>query len=387
MKKFKGIALISLIVSASLLTGCWDYREIDSLAIVAGMGIDQGEHGKKYHLAIDVVDMAGNSSSSGSNSAMFSKILQCDGDTIFDAIRDSIKLSGKRLYFGDCKVVVISEKLAEKGIIPVTELIDRDAEFRRTTDLFISRGKTATEVLKSPPMNETICSFEIDDMIKTDKKALAEEPYVRLFEANNMLASDGTALTLPVLVTSNKNNGTSQLYGAAVFKGSRLCGFLGGEETQYLSFIKDNIRFSILVLDKKFGGEGDTLEIFRSQTRINPLISNGKVKIAISIKIKADLGENGGKKTYSTLSGFEELEKIGEKTVNYNVKNLIKRVQKKFDSDIFGFGSAVNRKDPATWNELKLKWNKLFSTLECDVHTEIDIENSATLKERPKVGS
>ena len=47
---------IALIISIIFLTGCWDYSEIEDLAIASGMAIDIDEDGF-YIINVEIVDI------------------------------------------------------------------------------------------------------------------------------------------------------------------------------------------------------------------------------------------------------------------------------------------------------------------------------------------
>lgn len=76
--------------------------------MVAGFSIDKGETGSGYHMTFEVLDESGGGGNggSGSPSALRSTLIESDGDTIFDAVRNALKKSDKKLYFGECKAVI-----------------------------------------------------------------------------------------------------------------------------------------------------------------------------------------------------------------------------------------------------------------------------------------
>lgn len=381
MKNLKIILSVLLSVSILFLSGCWNYREIDKMLIIAGMGIDVGRDGKGYHITFDTIDMTGGRIKN-SKSSMESKTIESDGDTLFDAIRNVIRVSGKRLTANDMKIVVISPEIARSGILPIIDYFNRDAEFSRSIDFFVSKEKTASEIIKSKPISSTINSYEIHDMITADKKSLAKEPLSRLYEVNNMLGGEGISLITPAITLSQNNNDTSELSGTAVFKKDKLLGFLESDESKYLMFIKGKVKRGVLVLDKSDGIQDITLEIFKSKTDLKPEMLNGKVNMKINIQVEATLDENGSNVDYSKQNDFEKLEKMGEQTIKNHIVQIITKVQKEYDSDIFGFGSTIYRQEYETWNELKPNWDEEFKTLQYEINVKVRITNSAILAKK-----
>lgn len=386
MKKLKVIVIFLLTISTIFTTGCWNYREVESLSIVAGVGIDKSER-QKYHLTFDLVDMTGGGTSSGSESANpATTTIETDGRTIFEAIRNATKECGKRLYFSDCKVIVISSELAKEGISPIVDFFSRDAEIRRNIRIFVAKEQTAKELFKTKPVANTIVGYEIETMIEANQKYLSKNVPRRLFEVNNIIKSDGISLTVPIVKRSAANPETTQIGGTAIFKKDKLVGYVDNDEAQYIYIIKDEAKAGPLVLDKKINGNSITLELYSSKTWIKPVISNGEIKMEINVTAKAALAENETNKDYCSEDGIAKVQKLGEETIKNHCSRVIKTVQEQYGSDIFGFGLLVKYRYKSAWDELKANWDEKFKTVKYDINAKINITNSATLKSKTKVG-
>ena len=55
MKKKLVIIIFIIVMCPIILCGCWNYREIDSMAIVAGMAIDKDMVTKKYIVTTEII--------------------------------------------------------------------------------------------------------------------------------------------------------------------------------------------------------------------------------------------------------------------------------------------------------------------------------------------
>lgn len=404
MKRIKAAAILLLIICMMLLTGCWNYREVESLSIVAGFAIDPGEGGQKYHTTFEILDMSGNK-----NNQPKAELIETEGDTIFEAVRNSIKKCRNKLFFNDCRIVIINSQIAQNGISSVTDLLHRDAESRLTLNLVISQDKSAKEVLKSQGLSTPIISFEISDIINKNTTDLSKALDVKLYDTENLLNGEGVSLSLPAVKTekedvkegedgnqdgtqSNMQLSDSQsmnkqvtvpiISGTAVFKGDKLVGYLNSEETMDLLFIKNKVNGGVIVIKNSNEDDGDSLEIDKSTTTLKPVISNGEVKMQINIKCTAILGENNTSYDYGSAEGIEKLQQKANETLKSDIKNLISKVQTQYDSDIFGFGREIYRQDYSSWQELKPKWDEIFKSLQCDVKTDVEIKSTAIEKSR-----
>ena len=77
-----------------ILCGCWNYREIDNLAIVAGIAIDKDMVTNKYILTTEVIT----TQSQGVSSIISSELYSSEGDSVFGAVRNTIEKTGLRLF-------------------------------------------------------------------------------------------------------------------------------------------------------------------------------------------------------------------------------------------------------------------------------------------------
>lgn len=294
MKRKLYFLLVLLLINTTVLPGCWNYREIEQFAIVAGMAVDKGEQGN-YLLTVEVVDMH----EGGREGKIQSERVETYGDTLLDAIRNAIKISAKKLYWGHSEIVVLSQDVAKDGILEILDWLDRDAEPRLSTDLLVSKGMAASEVLEAQSMTMNIRSYEVNEMLDSQRN-LSKAPKVEVYEFINALTGQGVSAVLPAIrVTKNQGKNKSELSGTAVFKKTRFMGFLDEEETKYFLFATDKIKGGLIVLQEDPEDEYAkmTLEIIRSKTKITPQYSGGKISIALNIETQVIMDEHGTEKT------------------------------------------------------------------------------------------
>jgi len=379
MKVIKSCCILLLIMVMLCFTGCWNYRELDGLTMVSGFAIDKGEQGHKYHLTFELLNLSENKSAA--------ELLESDGDTIFDAVRNAIAKTQKKLFFSDCKVIVINQDIAAEGIAPLLDWITRDAELRLTLNPIISKEKTAGEILRPKPVTDTLQALEISKTLQLNSDHLLKSPKVELYEAIDMLGGDGTSLILPAIkVTDSRNGKVTELDGAAVFKKDKLVGYLNSDESKIFLFLKNQINDSLFLTNLDSKDKNAALEIISSQTKVTPAISNGSVTMHIEITAQAALAENLTNKDYLTEDGLKEVEKSADATIQADVSDLIKKVQKEYKSDIFGFGASISRSMPDWWKKNKSSWDESFPSLKYTISADMKIKNTATAQTIVKIG-
>lgn len=378
----KTVALMLLLAITALLSGCWNYREIESLSIVAGAGIDRSSETNEYTMYIEVVKLEG-----GQEPKMAPELIKSSGKTIFDAVRNVINISGRRLYWSHAQMVVISEDVAKDSIVDVLDWYMRDQEPRLTVDIYITKDAKMEEIFHAKPLTEPLISYEIHTKGENEY-SLAKAPKVEVFQMADMITAEGQNAYAPaVTLTKQGDKESTEICGMYMFKGDKAVGHLNAEDTEFFLFAINNIEGGLLVKKDIGGREGNiSLEIFSNTTDVKPIYSDGKLVMEIKTKTEASIAENGSTQDYMSESGQKLLKEEMEKYLAERITDVIKKVQNESDADIFGFGSAVNNQMPELWKQLKDKWSEEFKKIEVNVDSKIKFRNSGTIIKSLEVG-
>ncbi|EMS69535.1 Ger(x)C family spore germination protein [Ruminiclostridium cellobioparum] len=371
-------SLLAITVLSIFCTGCWDYMEINQMSIVSGAAVDKTPDGK-YKLSIEIIDLKGG----GRDAPVHSKKLESYGDSIFDAIRNSIKISAQKLYWGHAEIIIISKDVAKEGILPIIDFLSRDAEPRLSIDILVSNEDTAEKLLDSQSISTEIRTYEINKMLDEQKK-LSKSPKVEVYQFINALGNEGISAVIPVVgLTQNAGEATSQLIGTAVFKQDKLQYMFNGDDTKYYLFVMDKIKGGLLVVNKTQNNNNAgnfTLDIDSNKTYVKPVYSKGKLSFEISIKTKTTLGEiDDNKIKFTSQSEIEKLEKQTQAELKKNVERVIKAVQSEYDIDIFGFGLKVKQDMPELWKKIKPDWDDFFKNVQVEANAEVRIKHAGLL--------
>jgi spore germination protein KC len=365
-------------LSLSIITGCWNYREIDQLLVVGGAAIDKGENGQ-YLITVETIQTEG-----GNETKILSKQFTMSGKTIFDAVRNEISITGKKLYWSHVKVVIISKEIAEEGILPFLDWFQRDSETRADINILVSNENTAKEILEVKHKPQEIKSLELEEMLK-NQQSLSKAPVIEIWKVINDIESPGICAILPLVALKGSK---PILKGTAIFNKDKLIGFLDSMESQNLLFVRDDIKGGLLV-----EGENEhhlptpvTLEIFNSKTKIHPIIKNNDITFNINIELTLGLDEIAGDENYMEESKLKILKKQFEGMLNSRFENTIKQTQSKYGVDIFGLGAKIREEEPRKWKKIENTWGDVFKEVKVNVASKINIDGSGLLSEPLKVG-
>lgn len=384
MKSMRKIpAVILILTSALLLGGCWNYREIDMMRVVAGLAIDKSETGDQYLFTVETVDIKG-----GGESDMISNTITAAGETLFDAKKNMDSISGKNLYAAHARVAILSQDVAKEGAVKVIDWLARNVELREDIEVLVSQESTAKEILETGSKTDQVISFEMDKVLKNEKKT-ASAPQKELWKLISELDEDGISAVLPVVSLKKVNSRIlPSVMGTAVFKKDKLVGFLNDDETKDLLFIQNKVEGGLLVQNGEGANTGSkvSLKIFDNKTKLKPVEKDGNVEISINIKTTVALDEIEGTENYIHEPGRLRLEESAEETMKKRIENVVKAVQSKYNSDIFGFGAKVKEDMPGTWKEIGTMWDDKFKDVKVSVHPEITIKNSSAFSQPLRIG-
>ncbi|MFZ5974154.1 MAG: Ger(x)C family spore germination protein [Bacillota bacterium] len=378
MKKAGKILCLPLIIAfMASMSGCWNYRDIEDIAVAVGMAVDKTDDGA-YLLTTEIAHP--------SDKELKSYRIQAKGKTIFDCMRNTGEKLENKAYWSNAQVMILSQEVAKEGLLPVLDIAERNRELRPTLQLIVSREKTARELLETQGIATSILSAELASILKNSEQNISRARVPALYKVVDDICSEGKTVSLPaVKKVQDGNKEVNELDGTAVFSQQGLVGFLSDEESKALLFIQNEIRGGLLtVRDTGSAAKNPyiTLEIRNNETIMKPERINGSLVMHITMKSDVVMGENDTGRAYDGEYGSGYLQRQAQAMLEESVRSLVRRVQQEYNADIFGFGSVVRSDMPALWKEIGPDWyNGGFRNLTVNVTSQIRIIDNGLLKE------
>lgn len=373
----KILILFILIVSPLMLCGCWDYTEMNDVKYVAGFALDKERN--EYILTSEVLE------ASISANTIKSNIVQSRGKTIHSALRDAIKKTGKMLQLSHTKVVIVSEEIAEEGIVPAIDLINRDVEVRNDMWILVSGMNTASEVLTKGKIDDEIISYELADAIKSSNKT-GKYNSIEVFKFISDLSNKGIDATTPMVKTVKQESKVYfQVFGTAVFKQDKMIGKLNEGDTVILQILRDKKPIFIIPIELQNRGSL-SLEIMNINRKVKVKRENDKISMNMYINMDVALSELAEEEVnYISKENREKLKKQVEEYIDKNANELIQKLQKEYKSDIVGFGDLIRKDVPKEWRKIGNGWKDKYQDTDIKVYANVNIKYSGLTKQNIKV--
>ncbi len=341
--------IFTLVICLFLLTGCFNYVEINNIVLVSGIGINYINN--EYKISFELLDHSKGKSESNVESGIL-KIGQ--GKTIPEAFDDiSLKLE-KEPYLAHLKVVVISEEIAKKHMNDLFDFFLRNNDIRNIFTVVISKNASPEEVLSKTNEYYKVSSERIKSLLDNNiySNYISKNKYFKNIASNFL--SGKKNITLSTIIIDNDE---LKLGNIGVFNKNKLVDYLSNDEALILSLIDNKKTLS----DFKYECEKDKYIIIRAyKSNTNFKIKENIFKIKNNIN--AEIIENSCNYNLENIKLQKELEKTFEKIINDKVYDLISHL-KIINSDILGINNKYyinfkkNKKDYFKNTNYKIETN------------------------------
>ena len=324
MKKLLFILLIPL-----FLGGCYDYQELNDLAIISGIAIDYEDD---YEVTFEVLESQKESNEKAS-------YVKATGKTISEAFAKASLKIHKGVYFAHVKVILFSEKIAKDYMQDVTDYILREPNIRNIFYPLIVLDGKASLILENKNEASPVTSVALEKAL-TNNRSTPKIAINMDFETmmNNFVDPKKDAY----LNTIKKDETTFTLSGMALFKGYQMVGQLSEQETSLFNLLKNTSDNTFIKMACPFK-EDKTITIDLYHNRDTDI----KVKednIVINSSLKGSIVEDNCEIDFRTSSSYEELSHSFSEEIKKEIDHLIKKIQN-LQSDVLEFQNIYYQKE------------------------------------------
>ncbi|BCG60168.1 Ger(x)C family spore germination protein [Paenibacillus sp. URB8-2] len=388
--KTKWICCLVILSGMSLLlTSCWNSRELNDLAIVSGIGIDELPGKEGYRVTFQLVNPAATSSNPGPAAGQPPvTVFSANDTTLFGALRKASKKVSRQLFFAHTQLVVVGESLAKTGIGHVFDIFERSHELRLNSAVLISRNTDAASIMKILQRVEIIPSIGLAKKTKNSSNVWGETRYVNVKEFISGITEEGDMTISGIRLIGDKEEGKKksdleqtessaiiEMSGLGVLKDGKLDRWLDGSEARGTLWLLDKIDETILNIDSEEQKEAIAVNIFTSKTKVKVDIREGVPVFHVHIFEEGIMNETKVMINLNDRKVIRQLELELEETTKEEVKQAFQSAQR-MNSDVFNFGSELKRTDPNAWETVGKDWDHAFAKGELDLHVEAFVRST-----------
>ncbi len=364
------LLFVLALAQANFFGACWDNRELDSLAIVTGIALDETQDNPNMTdltLQIRKVMPLGTKSDDGGGTSQEQVILVKASDTsVWGAIGELDRASSKHILLDHNQVLLLGTSLAEAGLRDRIDFFLRARDARLEVPVMVADGR-AEEILKAKPEQDPSSAMFLALAVRD-----TERYEVRIIDLVFKLLDKNSSLVIPI-ASLEKEDGKDRirLSGMAVIKDDKMVGRLSEKQSMGYTWTTGCVRRG------EFSAESDAGRASFDITNQNlnrkvELREDGGVKVTLSLHSVLSLTELRGFSGLSASEVVERLKKMAEAEIGATVLEAFEAARA-LDADIFEFSRAVREKYRKEWEFMSPEWDSLFADIDFAVKVEAHI--------------
>jgi len=401
-KKIKFISLLlSIVLCIVALSGCYDNNEIEDLAYIIAIGIDEADS-NSFNLTFQaaVPKSISGGSSGGGGGGESTNIISFKTDNFLSGFKKTSEYLSRKINLSHTKIIVVSEKIAKEGITAFLNGLHNFSDLRPNVHIIVSSEGAKKYIESIQPKLSSNPARYYDLLFKSYETGfLVPDTHIEdyLYRAKNYGIQPVTIYTekdkdiiegkkpsgdegSEKSDVKSKKSGDSKkenmaIKGLAVFQMDKMVGKLDPKEATIFALIKgsnNNVRIEVTdPLDERFKVLGTVNREKSSSTKVR--IENGKPQININLKLNINVQAVQSDNDYDESEKAAKLKKVYEDYLNKGINSLLEKATYEFKSDIFGFGELAKRnfKTIDEWD--KAKWPDIFPQSKYDFKVDLEI--------------
>ncbi|MDK2801874.1 MAG: Ger(x)C family spore germination protein [Oscillospiraceae bacterium] len=389
----KILLILGTLLMLSSLTGCLKTINLSDRAIVQAIGIDYDED--KYKLSIQIFSPEGSGGQTAiDTSKQNSKVITTEGKTIGEAMSKADLKQGKKIFYGHNRLIILGESSAKKGLENVISFFNTDAQSKSDVGMLVVKGD-ANEILNAK-ITQGILPAETIEKIVRNAEDTGQSFQVRFYDVAKNYKSTTNSVSIPVIkledaednsgekkeeesASSEKSEGDSKVIsmdGISVFLDGRLKTYIDQENTRAIQILLQKFKSSVVVSESDSIGTS-SVEIFKSQIKINPRIKNGDMSVDIIVKTDGIVKEIVVPEDREVpVFEYKDIEDSLEDVIKDEIDNVLYLTLKENNIDIFNFMDRIKQKYPSYWKDNRDDIGNIISNLGYNVKIDVNIDRT-----------
>jgi spore germination protein KC len=361
-------------LTAFLMTGCSVQKDIGKMILARVAAVDKiGDHNIKLTIESEKTTAAPSSKGEIQKRPF---ILFSEGSTVFDADRNFSAYAEKSIFWGHAKYIIFGESAAQDDIRKYLDFFVRNHENRLNAIPIVAEGQSGEELVNSS--GEDLVATRLESLLE-NAEDMSVSKKITLIEFVEALDSKYSAAFIPcirIIENSDSAGDTDSdkdiaLNGYAVFKGTRLQGYIKNKEARGLNWITGDVKSGIIIVKDKEGKE-ISLEIIAAKSKITTKLTDGVPNVTIDIKVTSNIGEMQGTADVFKREALSGLEQQQSDIIKDEINSVLEFARKN-NADIFGFGEKLYHQHPIQWEGIKNQWTELFPKTKVSVEIDSNI--------------
>lgn len=400
-------AVMAVIIISAVLTGCYDNTEIEDLAYVVAIGIDEADN-NSFNLTFQTAVPQAISGGGGEGT----DITSFKTDNFLSGLKKTGEYLSRKINLSHTKILVVSEEVANKGVIAFLNGLQHQTEIRQDINIIVAAegaknyiesiqpklssnpAKYYELLFKSYETDFLVPATQLEDYLYRSKNREAQP--IAIYTAvdstineskapesggggDNKKSGGGTDKKKSGGGSSGQQSGEKEkknmsIKGLAVFKADKMVGKLNADEASIFALMTGakSINFDVIdPMDTRFKVLSSIRREKSSHTKVR--FVDGKPVIDINIRLDIDVQSVQSDTDFDRQENADRLNNAYSKLLEDRIKNLLKKTTYDFKSDIFGYGELAKRNFATMEAWRKTNWSELFPEARYNLYLQTEI--------------
>lgn len=365
-------------------------RDVEELAFVMGMGIDQGKEPGTFQMTYQIAQPK---ASGGSAAELENWTISIEVSKVATSSEKIREILNKHPFVGSSRILIIGEDLARSGINEALDVFQRFYQFRRTIYLILAKGE-ARDVLETQLRNRQLPALSLLGTMQ-GQPGTSTFPVTRLGHYFTILGRESQTPLIPTVEKRKpgeegikyaaKEGEELHVGGSGTFIDGKLVDFLSEEETKGYLWL-DNEMKNGFIETREENGISLSAWILKNSTKFKFAAVDGKMGVTFQIKSTVAVNEiNGqeGLKDPAEWAEFtKEIEPIIARAIEKECQSAVTK-SRELKADFIGIGRKLEQKDPKYWKEVREDWDNQLSNFPVAFDIQVVIQNTGLARNSP----
>lgn len=319
-----------------------------------------------------------------------STVYEAKGKTILSAISNLNQVVPKEPYFANMKVLILSNNIIEDKLTNIFDYFLRYEESRKEFLTVITKSGKAKSVLELVTPLEPLASINLEYTADLEQQADGSNYFMSFDELYAKTKSKYIDAVLPSVIikgdlkkggkddniSSTKAKTDFYYKGLAIFKGTKVVGYLNHKETIGYNLIRGSFKNGDITFSCNNNNDYASAYLYDGKSTTQVDVKNKR--IMVTFNVKAVIGENNCNVDLTKSKNINIFKKQLSKKITKTIKNTVKKVNIEYKSRALGFVEMVYKEDTAYYRKNEKNIDDILSTYELKTKMNIDLKRKGS---------
>lgn len=288
----KILRIITMMFLPFLLTGCFDYADINRVTFATSTIFDIDDIGRIVVYLDCVKPYRSTNESSDKGRRLIYKGV---GRTVSEALSDIGSVSSYKINYSQNRAYIFTEKAAREGIKNYLDVINSKSQFQMKPSAFVYYGDVE-DLLQTTSNDEEYLGLFLSDLVQNSENSYKAVQSNINYYLSNLLMGSGDGLLASIKLKDDLLDRKVEISGASIFKDNVLEEKMDFQECLFYNMFFNDVKGATLEVGNPLDdGEFITLQVLSNSGVDSLELKDGSLKYLKNIEIKVSLEESQGK--------------------------------------------------------------------------------------------